>query len=540
MFTLHPLASLLLSAAAHSDAPAPAPARAPGLRFEVSFSEAAHAGPLTGRAYVAISRDGARPPIRQAGPTGAPLFAKDVVALAPGAPVLFDASVFGHPVESLAGIPAGEYFVQPFFNVYTECKRADGHTVWVHLDRWEGQDWRRSPGNLFGEPVRMSLDPSSDEPVRLLCDRAIPPIEPPADTAQVKRFRMRSEMLSRWWGVPIDLGATVLLPKGYDEHPDARYPVIYQQGHFSTRAPYGFGSGGDFDRLWLAESTPRFLLVTFQHPTPYYDDSYAVNSENNGPYGDALLQELLPEVERRFRAIGAPWARLLTGGSTGGWEALALQIFHPDAFGGCWASCPDPVDFRAHQIVNIYEDANAYWIDAGWTRVERPNLRRVDGNIVSMMKDENLYELVVGERSRSGGQWDIWEATFSPVGPDGYPLRLWDKRTGVIDRAVAEAWKERFDLRHVLETKWSTLGPALAEKLHVYVGDDDSYYLENAVLLLEEFLRSAKEPEFRGTIEYCRAKGHCWGPTAEQLLPLLLDHLERTMPEGADGKSWRY
>jgi len=200
------------------------------------------------------------------------------------------------------------------------------------------------------------------------------------------------------------------------------------------------------------------IYVTFQHPSPYYDDSYGVNSQNNGPYGDAILQELVPEVEKRFRVIRAPWARQLSGGSTGGWIALAHQIFYPDFYGGTWASCPDSIDFRAHQIVNVYDDDNAYWIDRGWMKVDRPNQRRPDGTIMSMMKDENWYELVAGDRSRSGGQWDIWEATYGPVGADGYPQRIWDKRTGQIDKAVAAYWKDHYDLRAILERDWSTLG----------------------------------------------------------------------------------
>jgi enterochelin esterase-like enzyme len=527
---LAPLSLLLLGA----------PPERKGPRFEIRFSELARADALTGRVYLILARDGSRPPVDQVGPTGVPLYGKNVEALKAGEPVAIDGSVLGHPIASVDDLPAGAYFAQAFVNVYTRFERADGHTVWLHKDQWEGQSWRRSPGNLYSKPTKISLDPAEGGSYALLCDQVIPPVEIPADTELVRRIQFPSKILSEWWGQPIELGATVLLPKGYGEHPEASYPVNYVQDHFSLRAPGGFGSGRDFDALWLAEDTPRFLYVTFQHPTPYYDDSYAVNSENNGPYGDALVQELIPAVEAEFRAIREPWARLLSGGSTGGWEALALQIFHPGFFGGCWASCPDPVDFRSHQIVNIYEDDNAYWVDKGFTRVERPNQRRVDGNIDSMMKDENHFELVVGDRSRSGGQWDIWEATFSPVGEDGYPRRIWDKRTGVIDHDVAAYWKEHYDLRHILQSRWSTLGPALAGKLHVYVGDMDSFYLNNAVGLLEEFLRSAKDPPYGGTVEYARCKPHCWGPEREELLRLMLSHVEKSAPPGADLTSWRY
>src|SRR6185503_14621185 len=299
-----------------------------------------------------------------------------------------------------------------------------------------------------------------------LFSKYVEQLKPDADTELVKRIKIQSQILTKWWGQPIFLGATILLPKDYDKHPDVKYPVNYIQGHFSLRAPGGFGTSGKFDKLWLADDAPRFIYVTLQHPSPYYDDSYAVNSENNGPYGDAIMQELLPAIETRFRVIREPWARMLSGGSTGGWIAAAHQIFYPDFYGGSFASCPDSVDFNYHQIVNIYKDANAYYIEHGWVKVERPTRRQPDGNIASMMKDENHYELTVGDKSRSGGQWDIWEATFSPVGADGYPVRLWDKETGVIDHAVAEKWK-KYDLLEIVKSNWPTLGPKVGHKLNV-------------------------------------------------------------------------
>ena len=510
-----------------------------GPRFEISFAPAARAEAVTGRVYVAFARDSerlpgrqggaARTPIELTGPTGTPLFSAAIDQLKPGAPAIIDASAPGHPVQSLRDIPAGEYWVQPFVNVYTKFVRKDGHTVWMHMDQWEGQDWKRSPGNLYGEPVKIRFDPASREPIRLAADKVIPPIEMPADTAQVKRFRIQSRILSEWWGHPIFIGATVLLPRDYEKDTAARYPAVYFQGHFSTAAPAGFGRGGEFDKYWMADGTPPMIYITLQHPSPYYDDSYAVNSENNGPYGDAIIQELIPEIERRFRVVTEPWGRILSGGSTGGWIALAHQIFYPDFYGGTFSLCPDGVDFRYHQIVNIYEDANAYFIDRGWTKTDRPNQRRPDGAIQSMMKDENWYELVVGDKSRSGGQWDIWEATFSPVGPDGYPKRLWDKRTGVIDKTVAQAWK-KYDLRHMLETQWTRLGPKVAHKINVYMGDMDSYYLNNALELMNDFLKKAQDPPFTGEIVFERRAPHCWGPRGADLHRRIAAYLEKNRP----------
>ena len=510
----------------------------PGLRVEISFAPGARSEPVTGMVYLAISRDNQRTPIQDAGPEGVPLFSKYVEQLQPGAAVTLAAPDRGHPLPSLRDIPAGDYWVQPFVNVYTRFPRADGHTVWMHMDQWEGQNWKRSPGNLYGDPVKMRIDPASTAPIKLVADKVIPPIVVPPDTEMVKRIKIQSQILTKWWGQPIFLGATILLPKDYDKHPDVKYPVNYIQGHFSIAAPGGFGRG-DFDKVWLAEETPRFLYVTLQHPSPYYDDSYGVNSENNGPYGDAIMQELIPAIETRFRVIREPWARMLSGGSTGGWIALAHQVLYPTFYGGAFASCPDAVDFNYHQIVNIYKDPNAYFIEHGWMNVDRPTQRQPDGNIVSMMKDENRYELTVGDKSRSGGQWDIWEATYSPVGKDGYPMRLWNKDTGAIDHAVAAAWR-KYDLLEILKTNWATLGPNVAHKLNAYMGDMDSYYLNDAVENLNTFWQKAGDPKEMGEIVFQRRAPHCWGPRGPELLEKMTRQVDRYAPAGVDKTSWRY
>jgi len=517
------------------------PAAVAGPRFQISFSAAARAEAVTGRVYVAISRTNDRPPIQQADSTGSPFFGRNVDALRPGTAVVIDASDLGHPVASLRDIPEGDYWVQPFVNVYTKFARPDGHTVWLHMDQWEGQNWRRSPGNLYGDPTRVHIDPKSNAPIALVADKVIPAIAPIPDTDTVKRIKIQSQVLSKWWGHPIFIGATITLPPGYDTHPDVKYPVIYSHGHFSTGAPGGAGGArGRGAEPAASGSQPRVIWVSMQHPSPYYDDSYGVNSANNGPFGDAIMQELIPAVESKFRIIREPWARILTGGSTGGWIALAHQVFYPDFYGGTFSLCPDSVDFRYHQIVNVYDDPNAYFIDRGWTKVERPDRRNPDGNIITMMKDENWFELVEGDRSRSGGQWDIWEATYGPAGADGYPKPIWDKKTGAIDKSVAAYWKEHYDLRNILETKWATLGPKVADKINVYVGDGDSYYLNMGVRMLETFLKAANTPKWTGEIVIQPMAPHCWGPRGPELLQKMVAQIEKKAPAGADVKGWKY
>ena len=545
------LAALCLFASAILDArPGNAPPPASKLRFNVSFPASAHAGPITGRAYVMITRSlevtvrGEKrkaEPRQQVGRTGIPFFGRDVIQLKPGQAATIDETDLGSPVESLKDIPAGEYFVQAVVNVYSECIRSDGKVVWMHDDQWEGQQWRNSPGNLYSVPQKVKLDPRTGGTIAITADQVIPPVEVPADTKYVKRFKFQSPSLTKFWGLPIYLGATVLLPRDYDLE-KMNYPVNYIQGHFSLGAPYGFNEQNDFSKQWLSDGFPRFIAVTFQHPNPYFDDSYAVNSVNVGPYGDAIMQELLPEVEKRFRIIREPWARVLSGGSTGGWEAAALQIFHPDFFGGAWIYCPDSVTFTDVEGINIYEDKNAFYKEFEWRKVPTINSRLVNGQVVNTSEQRNRFELVNGTKGRSGEQLDIWSAVYGPLGGDGYFLPLFDKRTGVIDPSVAQYWKENYDLRYHLEKNWSTLGPKLIDKLFFYTGTADTYFLNNSTRELQEWMRTTKDPHYEGFFMYGEGKPHCWsGPlTPAERLKEMAQHIMRHAPDGTTFPWWRF
>jgi len=522
------------------------------LKFSVSFPSKTHSDPITGRIYVIISKDGSREPRLQTGfdlATGIPIWGKNVYTLKPGETALIDERVFGFPLESIGEIPPGEYYAQGFVNIYTEFKRSDGHTLWMHNDQWEGQKWNISPGNLYSDVQKIYIDPAENKTVKFLCDNVIPPVEIPPDTKWVKRIKFQSKILTEFWGQPIYLGATVLLPKGYDTHTNVYYPVCYIQGHFSLRAPHGFthekpqgnrrSRGYDFYKYWTSDDCPRMIAVTFQHPCPYYDDSYVVNSPNVGPYDDAIMKELIPAVEEQFRIIRKPYARTLTGGSTGGWISLAMQIFHPDFFGGVWSLCPDPVDFRYYELIDIYNDDNAYYRIYNHIKTERPEARDTDGEPRYTVRDTYYYEWTLGDKHRGGRQWAIWEAAYTPIGEDGYPKPLWDWKTGEIDHEVAEQWK-KFDLRYILENNWENLGPKLEGKLHIYTGDMDTYYLNNAVVLMEKFLESTKNPYYNGVIEYGDGAPHCWGPRGEELYTLMKKHIIKNAPEGEDTSLWNY
>ena len=565
--------SRLLAAAALCGFAACAP-EAPETRIEVSFPAELHEGPITGRAYVVVGTEPEIAAIRQrslghqpvSNARGAPFFAVDVEGLEPGEPAVLDASTLGYPVESLAELPAGDYYVQALLAVYTEFRRADGHVIRAHRDEWEGQHFNWAPGTLLSDAQRVRLDAASGFSVRLRLVEELPAVVVPPDDEWVRRVKIESPLLSEFWGQPVFLGATVLLPDGYDAHPETFYPTVYQQGHFSLAPAFGFATepveessaaraarqargvenGFEFFESWRSPGFPRMIGVTFQHPTPYFDDSYAVNSANNGPYQDALMTELIPHLEEQFRMIPKGWGRLLTGGSTGGYEALALQAHRPTDFGGAWVFYPDPIDFRRLFLVNIYEDENAFHAP-GWSEgqlaPERTAFRSDEGQPLQSIRELSLLAAVLGSRGRSTDYLEAWEASFGPVGEDGYPRPLWDKRTGAIDHEVARYWRENgYDLRYYLEANWTEIGPDLVGKLHFLCGDMDNYYFNHPLYLLEEFLESTDNPAYEGSFRYGRPnKGHGWTPiTNAELLREMGAHLMRRAPAGADTRGWKY
>jgi hypothetical protein len=308
----------------------------------------------------------------------------------------------------------------------------------------------------------------------------------------------------------------------------------------------------DFYKLWTGPDFPRVIAIEIQHANPYYDDSYAVNSANLGPYGDAITYELIPEIEKRFRGIGQGWARFMYGGSTGGWEVLAAQVFYPDEYNGCYAACPDPIDFRHYTSFNIYEDKNAYYREGPFRKVLRPGHRNYLGHLNTMVKDMNHRELAIGTNSRSGDQWDIWEAVYSPVGKNGYPERIFDKYTGEINKQVAAYWKENYDLVHIIQRDWPKIGNKLAGKIHIYVGDMDNYYLNNAVYTAEDMIKKLDNPKCNCEVDYGDRAEHCWNGDHTQpnyisrlryhrmFITKWAEEVKGRAPAGVDLKSWRY
>lgn len=561
------------------------------LRFSVSFGSDVVDGPVTGRVFVVVTSSVERPYVVASGPgalggsergieprlqAGAwknrvpffgsyresvpffspwvgsvPFFGLDVEGLAAGEAAVIDGDTLGFPSKSLADIPAGEYFVQAVLNLYTEFHRSDGHVVWAHMDQWEGQHWNMSAGNPVSKVHKVHMDPDVGYDIHLPLVDTIPEAEVPEDTQWVRRIKFESPLLTEFWGRPMFLGATALLPRGYDENPDERYPVIFNKGHFSLGAPFGFSpvevdegdeqlymrglrglqSGYQLYESWTSDDFPKVIAVTFQHPTPYFDCSYSIDSVNHGPYGRAIMDELIPAVEDEWRTIAEPYARTLTGGSTGGWVSLALQIYHPEFFGGAWSFAPDTVDLRRYGLVNIYSDPNAFTPpNREWLIPERVFYRSPDGQPEITTRQISQFEAVLGSRGRSTEQLDVWQAAFGPIGDDGYPKELWDKETGVIDHGVADYMRDQgYDLRHYLEERWDEIGPDLVGKLNIFCADMDDYYLNLGVYPLEDFLENTTNPNYEGSFTYGRpTDGHVWHPMNQaELIRTIAAHMDR-------------
>lgn len=433
-------------------------AHAAPLEFRLTFDPQLSGQPFTGRVYVSLSKTEPRTP--RSGPNWfrpEPFFAGDVSGWKPDEPFLLTGSALAYPTP-LAKVEPGSYWVQAV------------------MDFNRGERSFAGPGNGYSKAVKLEIDPAKTGRVDIHLDQVVPPGKFP-EGERVKLFERPSKLLSDFHGRPVTLRAGVILPKSYKLDPKRRYPVVYEIPGFGGTHTMAAG----IERRNPTDVAGVEMLWVVLDPSCTWGHHVFADSANNGPVGQALVEEFIPQLEAAFRGLGSPGARFVTGHSSGGWSSLWLQVRYPDTFGGTWSTAPDPVDFRDFQMVNIYAPGTNIFTDEKGQ--PRPLARR-NGKPMLFYKGFSDMEDVMGH----GGQLRSFEAVFGDRGADGQPKKLWDRKTGAIDPEVARSW-ERYDIRLILERNWPTLAPRLAGKIHVYMGGEDTFYLDGATRLLKESLK---------------------------------------------------
>jgi hypothetical protein len=461
------------------EAVAQPPDKSAGIAFRVKIDpKLVGPNPESGRVLVGIAKPKQRIDFTRTDPPVLPILGVDANPFTADTMVVLDNNSATFPLVKLNDLPAGNYTVQAIFATNRD----------INLPN--------APGNRYCAPVTVKLDPTAGTVVDLMLDKAFE--EPrPKETSTVKFLKMPSKLLSDFHGRPMYFRVGVVLPPNFEKEPEKQYGLIVDIGGFGTR----YTSAGSIP------PDSRFVLILPDGAGPF-GDPYQVDSQNNGPYGSALTQEVIPYIEKTYRCLCTPRSRFTTGGSTGGWVSLALQIFYADYFNGCWSQCPDPVTFERFELIDIYKDANAYLNQFGF---DRPSKRTIDSDVIFTVRHECQIENVLGRGGRwelSGRDWCCWNATYGPRGKDGLPIPLWDGKTGAIDKTVLDHWK-RYDLKMILEKHWQTLGPKLAGgKVNLWAGDSDDYFLHAAVHKFKDSTAKLTNPSFDGRILIEMRKGH--------------------------------
>lgn len=449
--------------------------------------------PETGRLFVIFNRSGEEEPRFYSETPDAldeAIFAIDLTSVKKGKAISFRQAI-GHPYKSLDQLPSGTWHVQALL---------DSNNIAADIN---------SEGNLYSDVQTVDIPESGRFKLSLNLNSLIPAEQLPENTSNLHYFKYKSKTLSDFWGTDIYLRAAVLTPPGFDKSIASDIPVVFDVGGYRaryTRVSKLMNEPG-FDDFWQNPETPKMAIVFLDGEAPF-GDSYQIDSANNGPYGQATWNELMPYLQEQLNIKGHSDRRFITGCSTGGWVSLAVQIYYPELFNGTWSFSADGVDFRYFQLIDLYKDNNALINEYG---NDRPSRRDKDGEITFTMSQENSMENVLGRGNSfvtSSGQWGGWNAVYSPKGKDGLPMPIWDTKTGDIHSDIALRW-QKYDLRHYVVENWKDIGSHLSGKLNIWMGDMDNYYLNNAMHLFEDALAELDEPKARANFKWRRQKDHC-------------------------------
>ncbi|MEK6238316.1 MAG: dienelactone hydrolase family protein, partial [Planctomycetales bacterium] len=431
-------------------------ATAKGPAFRVRLAREVADEPVTGRVYVFLSQQLFGAPMR--GPNWfrpEPCFAMNVKQLRPREAVILDDRGDGFP-HVLSKLPPGQYRAQAILDHdFYATHHADGE------------------GNFHSTIVNWTHAPPRGGELELVLDQTIKK-RPFQNTTFLKEVTLKSDLLSEFHRREVVTRCVVRLPPSYYKEETRRYPVLFLIPGFG-------GKPTDQPRV-EAKGEQEVIQVLLNGQCKWGHHVYA-DSATNGPRGESLVKELIPHLDDSFRTVPAPTARFLSGISSGGWSSLWLQVEYPETFGGVWSVAPDPVDFRDYQGVDLYaKPPRSLYFDE---RGKRPPIARRGNRPVLWYASFGKMDDVIGR----GGQLRSFEAAFSPLDENGLPQKLWDRTTGRIDPQVAAAW-EKYDLRLKIERNWKTLRPQLAGKIHIRMGEQDTFYLQGAAVKLAETLKT--------------------------------------------------
>lgn len=358
----------------------------------------------------------------------------------------------------------------------------------------------QAPGNFCSDAVAVTLQPDASNHVPLTVRHRIEPSSLDSDLPNLHYVDVRSAMLSDFYGRDVYHRAGVALPKAYHAS-DSDAPGGTQRTHWpAIYVIPGFGGDLTGAEAWarvhmtaLPDMFPHAAFIVLD-PDSHLGHHGFLDNDNHGPRGTALVREFIPHLEARFRLIAAPDARIVTGHSSGGWSSLWLQLHWPDVFGACWSSAPDPVDFTAFQMTNIYDDHSMFvTADGAATPSYWHTGRDAFPEVLMTVREEVGMEFAIHPLGGSGQQWDTWRAMFSPPDPaTSFPHRMFDSRTGEIDRTVAEQWK-RFDIARLVQDDWQRFGPIMLDRVRLACGRLDNYYLNRAVERLQAIVDERRD-----------------------------------------------